>query len=293
MNAFAIGCIAFATGCFAALGLRLLGVGRRDDIAAGMRELLLARQAGSIAQGEFEQQQQALQRELIETSSAANGLLPRVLLPVLVAALASAIYAWTAVRPSGPSLAADADDMQSLARQLARKVGEGAPEKPPAGDLRDLVKSLAAKMERDPKNGAGWALLGRTYANIQQFAEAEGAFEKAVALQQGDSALYADWAEAHFMALGRKWDKRALELIGKALAADPRNLKALTLAGTEAMDRSDYRKAVTYWSQLLAAAPPGSEEARQAEAKLAQIKALAGGKSPATTNSPGRPGATP
>jgi hypothetical protein len=57
--------------------------------------LLLARQSGSIGQAEFERQQEALHRESIETSPATSGLLPRVLLPVVVAALASAVYAWT------------------------------------------------------------------------------------------------------------------------------------------------------------------------------------------------------
>jgi cytochrome c-type biogenesis protein CcmH/NrfG len=247
MNAFVIGCTVFAAGCFAALALRLSGALRRESLAS-------------------------------------------VLLPLLVAAVAGGGYAWYAGPRATETGGASADasnargsDLQDLSRQIRSKLGEesagGAPAAPrPAGDLHELSRNLAAKLERDPANGQGWALLARSYANIQQFSDAEKAFEKASKLLPRDAALLADWADAHVMAQGGKWDKLALQLVEQALTADARNLKALSLAGTEATARRDYRKAATYWTRIKTAAPAGSPERQQAEANLAEAQALASGK---------------
>ena len=251
MSAFAIACLVFAAGCFAALALRLSGVVRRESLAA-------------------------------------------VLLPLFVAALAGGGYAWfagpRAIGAGGTQLDASnpgAGNLQDLSSQIRRKLGPDAPPAPQqAGDLHDLATKLAEKLARDPKNGQGWALLARSYANIQKFGEAAAAFEKAAKLLPRDAALLADWADARVMSQDRKWDKQALQLVEQALAADPKNLKALALAGTEATGRGDYRKAATYWSRMKAAAPAGSPELQQAEANLAEAQSMAGGKGAAPENPP-------
>jgi cytochrome c-type biogenesis protein CcmH len=251
MGAFAIACLVFAAGCFAALALRLSGIVRRESLAA-------------------------------------------VLLPLFVAALAGGGYAWfTASRAAGTggmqldAIAPAAGDMQDLSRQIRGKLGpDASPPAQQAGDLHALSAKLAEKLARDPKNAQGWALLARSYANIQQFSDAAGAFEKAAKLLPRDASLLADWADARVMAQGRKWDKQALQIVEQALAADPRNLKALALAGTEATERGDYRKAATYWSRMKAAAPAGSPELEQAEANLAEAQSMTGGKGAAPANPP-------
>jgi cytochrome c-type biogenesis protein CcmH/NrfG len=213
MSAFAIGCVVFAAGCFAALLMRLAGMGRR----------------GSLAD---------------------------VLLPLLAASLAGGAYAWYAgshVASETQVNLADAPpghgtgELQDLASQLRGKLGANStpaeiPARRNAGDLNELARQLAEKLKRDPGNGQGWALLARSYVNLQQFADAEQAFEKAAKILPRDAALYADWAEARVMAQGLKWDKRSMELLGQALAADPKNPKALSLAASEASARGDTRK---------------------------------------------------
>jgi cytochrome c-type biogenesis protein CcmH len=199
MNALATACIAFAAGCFAALALRGTGAVRRDGLAA-------------------------------------------LLLPLLAASIGGGLYAWYANPAQRAQSAATREiapaggnsEMQELANQMRGKLGEGpagtpAPAKRQAGDLHDLAKQLAAKLERDPGNAQGWALLARTYANIQQFADADRTFEKASKLLPGDAQLLADWAEARVASQGGTWDPRAREILKRALAADPRNEKAVAL----------------------------------------------------------------
>jgi cytochrome c-type biogenesis protein CcmH/NrfG len=205
MTAFALACVVFAAGCFAALALRGTGLVRRDGLFG-------------------------------------------VLMPMLIASIAGGLYAWYAIpNPQGEPAQSEAaaaphggDELQNLANQMRAKLGaeppaaSAPPAVRPAGDLHDLAKQLAAKLERDPGNAQGWALLARSYANIQQFGDAEKAFEKAAKLLPRDAQLLADWAEARVVGQGGKWDARAQQLLKQALAADPRNPKAVSLSG-EAM----------------------------------------------------------
>jgi cytochrome c-type biogenesis protein CcmH len=217
--------------------------------------------------------------------------------PVVTAVVAGGLYAWYESRATTPTTASvtqgaaggtmapgRAGDLNEIGRQLANKLGEAPPPAPqsqkPAGDLRELSKRLAEKLERDPENGPGWALLARSYANTQRFADAEQAFAKAARLQPRDAAVFADWAEAHLMASERKWDRRAAELVKEALGIDPKQLKALALAGAEAHARGDDKAAAGFWKRMKAAAPPDSAEAREAEASLAQVKPPGGSPRP-------------
>lgn len=213
--------------------------------------------------------------------------------PVLTAASAGGLYALYEARPA-PAVqagiipgtlglgmpAGSGRELGGLGAQRAMKPSESAPPEAPvrdAGNLSELSKRLAEKMERDPANGQGWALLARSYANTQRFAEAEQTFAKAAKLLPGDAALRADWADAYVMAHDRKWDRRADELVQQALAADPKHLKALALAASGANARGDFKAAAGYWSRMKAAAVPGSAEAREAEANLAQSRAAGKG----------------
>jgi cytochrome c-type biogenesis protein CcmH len=248
MSSLAIACIVFAAGCFAALALRQFEAVRRDSLAS-------------------------------------------VLLPLLAASFAGGVYAWYATpRAAGEAHLAQAgvpahegSEMQDLASRLRSKLGEEsspgtAPARRAAGDLNALALQLAEKLKNDPANGQGWALLARTYANTQQYGEAEKTFEKAAKLLPRDAQLLADWADARVMTQGGQWDKRARELVQQALSADPKNLKALSLAGSEALERNDFRNSATYWSRMKAAAPANSAEAREAEAHLADSQARLAGK---------------
>lgn len=62
--------------------------------------------------------------------------------------------------------------------------------------LDKLTERLAGKLERNPDDGEGWALLGRAYAELGKDDKAVAAFAKAVARIKNDPQLNADYAEA-------------------------------------------------------------------------------------------------
>lgn len=148
------------------------------------------------------------------------------------------------------------------------------------GDLNTVVKRLADKMANDPNNGEGWVLLAKTYGELRRYREAAAAYEKAAALVPPDAGMYADWADAYVMAHDRKWDAASRQIVKRALNADPKHVKTLALAGSEAFDRGDFKGAIEFWKRMKAAAPADSMDRKLADANIAEATAVMSGKKP-------------
>lgn len=135
-----------------------------------------------------------------------------------------------------------------------------------------MVASLAQKMKANPADPRGWQLLGRSYAAMGRFDDAARAYGEAAQRAPDDAGTYADWADTLAMAQGQSLAGKPTELIAKALAIDPTHPKALALAGAAAMDRHDPVAALGYWRTLLPRLAPGSDEAREVAAAIAQLE---------------------
>lgn len=122
-----------------------------------------------------------------------------------------------------------------------------------------LVKQLAERMKSNPDDLEGWTLLARTYAAMQKFPEAAQAFERATALSPNDASLLADRADVMAVLQGQRAAGEPAKLIARALELDPKNLKALALAGSVAFEAADYDKAIFYWKQARELAAPASD----------------------------------
>ena len=155
-----------------------------------------------------------------------------------------------------------------------------------------MVKKLAARMEQTPDDVEGWVMLGRSYSVLGMHAEAARAYERAVKLAPGDPNLLADYADNLAMASGRSLAGKPMEVIQQALRIDPKNVKALALAGSAEFERRDYRAAVGYWERILAVVPPESDFARSVNASIEEARQLGGIKTarakaaPSTTTAP-------
>src|SRR3970040_838258 len=115
-----------------------------------------------------------------------------------------------------------------------------------------MVERLKQKMEQNPNDGVGWALLARSYMGMGRYADAALVYEKAAKLIPEDAQLLADYADALGVLHGRKLEGKPEVLIQQALKIDPRNVKALMLAGTVAFNRKHYVRAAKYWEKASA-----------------------------------------
>jgi cytochrome c-type biogenesis protein CcmH len=118
------------------------------------------------------------------------------------------------------------------------------------GDLSLMADKLAKKLEKNPKNGEGWALLARSYVELKRHNEAVPAFEKAIMLIPNDPQLIVDYVDARAMTQNHQLDSHSETLINQALTLDPNLPKALMLAGSLAFDKADYQKSIDYWEHL-------------------------------------------
>jgi cytochrome c-type biogenesis protein CcmH len=160
-------------------------------------------------------------------------------------------------------------------------------------DLVRMVEALARKLEKEPDNQQGWAMLARSYKVLGRSQEAELAFEHAGAFIDNDAQALANYADVAASNAGGFKGKPAM-LIAKALKADPQNPMALWLSGTEAMSRDDYNGALATWGRLLPLLAPGSEDEKMLRGAIEEVRAKAGIKgAPLAAASPAAPTAIP
>ena len=153
--------------------------------------------------------------------------------------------------------------------------------------IEGMVERLAARMKEKPEDAEGWAMLGRSYAVLDRYAEAAVAYANAVKRSEPDAQLLADYADALAMAQGRNLRGEPERLIAQALKVDPRNVKALLLAGTVAFQDKKFKDAIAYWERILAVVPPDSDIADSARDSIADARALAGAPKAPPPTKPG------
>jgi cytochrome c-type biogenesis protein CcmH len=147
---------------------------------------------------------------------------------------------------------------------------------PTEAQIDAMVARLAAKLRENPDDVDGWKLLGRSYTVLGRFPDAVAAYAKAAEKAPRDAQLLADFADALAMSKGEKLAGEPERLVERALEIDPRNLKALALAGTAAYERQDYGRAAELWGRMLPLVPADSEDARMIASNVDEAKKLAG-----------------
>ena len=164
---------------------------------------------------------------------------------------------------------------------------------PSQAEVEQMVATLAAKLEKNPENLQGWAMLGRSYKVMGRLEEAGKAFDKAGAIMESEPELMLEVAELSAEINQGKVEGRGAALLKKVLQTQPDNPQALVLAGTDAYFRQDYPAALRHWERVLAQVPPDSEDARNLGAGIEKVRSLMGQGAPAPAPAPAaKPAAT-
>jgi len=145
-------------------------------------------------------------------------------------------------------------------------------------DLEPLLASLQKKLENNPEDGEGWALLARSYVELGQHAKSISAYAQATKSIMDDPQLLADYADALAVVNGGQLAGEPVALVNQALKLDPQHVKALMLAATAAFDRQDYKQAISYWERAQQALPIDSEILPDVQASLNEAHILSGEK---------------
>jgi cytochrome c-type biogenesis protein CcmH len=238
----------------------------RDQLAELERE----HQAGALSDAECAQAREELERRILEDlredaqpAAAPARRLPRsaIGLGLGLPVAAFALYFGAFGTPTG----------------LDPKAQVQAQQGPTAAEVEAMVAKLAAKLEENPDNPKGWAMLGRSYKAMGRFDEAERAFGKAGSMIEQDPDIALDFIELSLQRNQGRIEGKAQALLKKLLAQDPDNLQALALAGTDAFYRERYADAIRHWEKLVAGLPPDSPDADEFNKGIAEARQRLGG----------------
>ena len=250
-----------------------------------LRELEAEHAAGTLGDAQFQQSRIELERRLLEEvgPDAAAPAGPKrargtaLALGVLVLAIPVVLYS----RLGTPDALAPG---ATMAVAGAQNGGPGGAPNPSvtAAQIQKMIDKLQASLQKNPGDAAGWAMLGRVYAYIgeqsnggdaaKSFQNAVHAYAKAVALTPKDPNLLVDFADALAMTQGQDLDGMPMKLISRALKIDPRNVKGLALAGTDAFGHRRYADAIVYWERAVQAAPEDPQFAQNLRSSIQEAR---------------------
>lgn len=125
--------------------------------------------------------------------------------------------------------------------------------------LDDAVTQLEAELAKQPNEPEGWRLLGKSYAALQRYDDAQKAFERAVQLLPTDADLLVETAQARlFNNAERKLDAQSMALLDKAIAINPDHQRALWFLGLAQRQEGKHAEAAKTWEPLLAKVDPNT-----------------------------------
>lgn len=142
--------------------------------------------------------------------------------------------------------------------------------------VEKMVAEFAIKMEKDPGNLKGWAMLARSYRILGRNEDAAKAYARAGNFIDSDPQLLADYADVLATNANGSFAGKPLQLINQALKLDPNNLMALWLSGTASYNSGNYKAAVQTWEKLAQQIPADTDEARAIQGSISEARSKGG-----------------
>jgi len=224
---------------------------------------------GTISAEQHAESKRELERRLLDEARATPESLrierrphrwPAVIVALIAPVAAAGLY-WQLGTPDAlsPSAAHAQDDAQPTREQIDA-----------------MIAKVEQRLEKEPNNVDGWAILARTHYTMGNFQQAATAFARLAELVPNDADLLADYADALAMSQGRSFAGKPMELVRAALKIDPNQWKALAMAGSEAFDRKDYKAAVEYWQRVQDTTPAESPIRQRIQGSIDEARSLAG-----------------
>lgn len=145
----------------------------------------------------------------------------------------------------------------------------------PGASAEAQVAEVQDRAEHQPGDANGWIQAARAQAMLNHGPAAVADFRKAVALRPDDAELLANLADMLAASGTGRLDGEPIQLVDKALAIDPDNVRALALKGSWRMTQRDFRGALANWNQALKVAKPDDPIAQFLRTQLDEMRAAA------------------
>ncbi len=150
-----------------------------------------------------------------------------------------------------------------------------------AADMQQAIAALAARLQQQPDDAEGWALLGRAYTAVGEPDKALDALRHAHQLAATNTALSVEYAQALALnAPDHRIAGESRDLLESVIRAEPDNQRALWLLGISDYQSAHYDAAIARWNTLLPLVAGNAEVAASVRKQIAQAQALRDGKAP-------------
>lgn len=127
------------------------------------------------------------------------------------------------------------------------------------GQMQELTAQLRERLEDNPENTEGWAMLGRSYMRIEQYEDAAWAFERlAESIEDDQNGKAVAWglsAQAAFFLSQGALNPEVSNAIEKARSLNPDEVNSLGLLGIHAFSQQNFEEAIRYWERIVSVAP--------------------------------------
>jgi cytochrome c-type biogenesis protein CcmH len=241
-----------------------------DVIRSQIAELEADLQTGRLSEDQFAAARRDLEQELLHDlagNSSGNGKTrggqwAAIILIAGIPLLAAGLYDQLGSRQIIPLLA----QMQANPSPPATSAAGGQ------NSVEEMVNKLAERMRTQPDDMKGWVMLARSYVVLKRYDAAVDAYRNMLRLGGDSAELLADYADALAMSAGGRFTPETGEVLTRALAKDPDNIKALWLAGHWKNQSGDHSAAIEYWQRAAALLPADGEDAAVIGQQIARAR---------------------
>ena len=161
---------------------------------------------------------------------------------------------------------------------------DAAPGPGPSADAQVAV--MQDRAEQHPTEANGWIQAARAQAMLNHGMAAVDDYRRAAALRPNDANVLADLADMIAATGNGSLAGEPIQLVERALAIDPNQVKALALKGSYAMTQHDFRTALEAWNHALKVAQPDDPVAQFLRAQMDGMREMAArAASPAASGS--------
>lgn len=155
-------------------------------------------------------------------------------------------------------------------RPFAERAGEFAETQEQAAKIQAMVAGLEAKLQQNPSDGKGWAMLGRSRRVLGETDKAHEAFRKAMELMPKDVDTRLEYAGLLMDEAGQL-TREFVVVMREVLDLDPNQPDALYFVGMAEAQIGKPDKARTLWARLLALLPTDSPERAELQKLLKEL----------------------
>lgn len=229
-----------------------------------------SRLAGDYSEAEHHRLKTELERQLLEgagegeaVQQPAGGGRSRLILAVLIPLLAFFLYGRIGALPDW-QITRSLDNLQQSSDEAARPLL-----------LERLAEQLSQRTEQVDIPDY-YMLLARTQLELNNYPAAVDAYRQLALLSDDDPVVLGQYAQALYLASGRKMTPEVTRIAEQTLALNPHQPTVLGMLGIDSFERGDYAAAADYWEQLLPSLPPESGNALMIRQGIAQARELAG-----------------